>query len=114
MTIARDLAEFLAGLSINDLPPLPVEHAAMLVASTLASAAAGRGIESARIIRDLARDRGGHPQATVWFDSGAKLPAIDAAQANAVMSDAAPSPDTDLPVIAHSAPPLVPTSLPLP
>src|SRR5882757_6876548 len=113
MTIARDLAEFLAGLSINDLPPQPVEHAAMLVASALASAAAGRGIESARIIRDLAHDRGGHPQASVWFDAGAKLSAIDAAQANAVMSDAAASDDSDLRVIVHCGTPLVATSLAL-
>jgi 2-methylcitrate dehydratase PrpD len=113
MTIARDLAAFLAGLSIDELPAQPVEHAAMLIASTLASAAAGRGIDSARIIRDLARDRGGHPQASVWFDAGAKLSAIDAAQANAVMSDAAASDDSDLRVIVHCGTPLVATSLAL-
>jgi 2-methylcitrate dehydratase PrpD len=113
MTIARDLAAFLAGLTIDDLPAQPVEHAAMLIASTLASAAAGRSIDSARIIRDLARDRGGSPQASVWFDSGVKLPAIDAAQANAVMSDAAASDDSDLRAIVHCGTPLVSTSLAL-
>ena len=41
MTVARDLAEFLTGTSSADLPPQAVEHAAMLIASTLASAAMG-------------------------------------------------------------------------
>ena len=46
----------------------------MLIASTLASAAMGRGIESAAIIRDMAQERGGNAQASLWFDAGAKLP----------------------------------------
>jgi len=38
MTVARDLAEFLTRTSSADLPSQAVEHAAMLLASTLASA----------------------------------------------------------------------------
>ena len=57
----------------RDLPPKAVEHAKVIIASTLASAAPGASIESARIIRDLAKEHGGKPEATVWFD-GAKLP----------------------------------------
>jgi hypothetical protein len=45
MTVARDLAEFLTRTSSADLPPQAVEHAAMLIASTLASAAMGAGLE---------------------------------------------------------------------
>jgi 2-methylcitrate dehydratase PrpD len=89
MTVARDLAEFLTGTSSADLPPQAVEHAAMLIASTLASAAMGAGLESSAIIRDLSRERGGTREASVWFDPGSKLPASDAARVNAVMSDAA-------------------------
>ena len=44
----------------------------------------------------MARERGGSARASVWFDSGAKLPVVDAAQVNAVMSDAAASDDSDL------------------
>jgi 2-methylcitrate dehydratase PrpD len=65
MTVARDLAEFLTGTSSADLPPQAVEHAAMLIASTLASAAMGAGLESSAIIRDLARERGGTREASV-------------------------------------------------
>ena len=39
MTIARSLAEFFTQVSYADLPPQTVEHAAMLIASTVASAA---------------------------------------------------------------------------
>ena len=70
MTVARELAEFLTGASPSDLPPQAVEHAAMLIASTLASAAFGAGLESSGIIRDLARERGGTPDASMWFHPG--------------------------------------------
>jgi 2-methylcitrate dehydratase PrpD len=66
MTVARSLAEFLTQVSYADLPPQTVEHAAMLIASTIASAAWGSGIASSAIIRDLAREHGGTPEASVW------------------------------------------------
>jgi 2-methylcitrate dehydratase PrpD len=113
MTVARTLATFFAQVAYADLPPQAVEHAAMLIASTVASAACGSGLDSAAIIRDLARERGGAPQASIWFDSHppTKLPAADAAQVNAVMSDAAASDDSDLRNIVHAGTPLVATSL---
>src|SRR5713226_4385980 len=111
MTVARDLAEFLTRTTSADLPPQAVEHAAMLIASTLASAAMGAGLESSAVIRDLARERGGAPEASVWFDRLPKLPAPDAAQVNAVMSDAAASDDSDLRNIVHAGTTLVATAL---
>ncbi|HEV2336263.1 MAG TPA: MmgE/PrpD family protein [Stellaceae bacterium] len=111
MSAARDLAEFLTGVTATDLPPQAMDHAAMLVASTLASAAMGRGIESAKIINDMAQSLGGSPRASVWFDVGAKLPVVAAAQVNAVMSDAAASDDSDLRTIVHCGTPLVATAL---
>ena len=111
MTIARQLAEFLTATTTADLPAQALDHAAMLIASTIASAACGNGLESARIIRGLARDRGGRPDASLWFDAGAKLPVADAAQANAVASDAAASDDSDLRNIVHAGTPLTATAL---
>ena len=111
MTVARELAEFLARTSPSELPPQAVEHAAMLIASTLASAALGAGLESAKIIRDLARERGGRPEASLWFDAGPKLSLADAAQVNAVASDAAASDDSDLRNIVHAGTTLVATAL---
>src|SRR5499426_1791410 len=101
MSIAGDLAAFLVKTTVGDLPPLALERTRMAIASTIASAAMGAGIVSSRIIRELATERGGTPEATVWFDGGAALPVADAARVNAVMSDAAASDDSDLRSIAH-------------
>src|ERR1700720_557737 len=115
MSAARDLANFLTGVTAADLPPQALDHAAMLVASTIASAAMGKGIESAGIIKDMAQSLGGSPRASIWFDAnsngGAKLPVVAAAQVNAVMSDAAASDDSDLRTIVHCGTPLVATAL---
>jgi 2-methylcitrate dehydratase PrpD len=113
MTVAHRLAEFLTETTTADLPPQAMDHAAMLIASTIASAAYGTGIASARIIRALARERGGKPDASLWFDTGARLPVAEAAQANAVMSDAAASDDSDLRNIVHAGTPLTATTLAL-
>ena len=100
MSIARELARFVTNTSADDLPPLARERARMVIASTIASAAMGSDIVSSRIIREIAVERGGTAEATVWFD-GRKLPASEAARVNAVMSDAAASDDSDLRSIAH-------------
>jgi 2-methylcitrate dehydratase PrpD len=111
MTVSGDLAEFLTRTTAQDLPPQALDHAAMLIASTIASAAFGSGLESASIIRELARERGGRADATLWFDAGPKLPLADAAQVNAVMSDAAACDDSDLRNIVHAGTPLTATTL---
>jgi 2-methylcitrate dehydratase PrpD len=112
MTVARELAAFLVGTSKSDLPPQAMQHAAMIIASTFASAAYGTGLQSAQIIRDLAREQGGRPDASLWFDvGGAKLPVAEVARANAVLSDAAASDDSDLRNIVHAGTPLTAVSL---
>ena len=83
----------------------------MLIASTLASAALGAGIESATILRALARERGAAAEASLWFDRGPKLPVADAARVNAATSDAAASDDSDLRNIVHAGTTLAATSL---
>jgi 2-methylcitrate dehydratase PrpD len=113
VTVARDLANFLAGISPIDLPPRTTELAGMLIASTVASAAMGSKLGSAAIIRALNRDRGGVPEASCWFDRGSKLPVGDAAQVNAVMSDAAASDDSDLRNIVHTGTTVVAAALAL-
>lgn len=94
------LVRFLNATAYGDLPPLAIDHAKMIVASTLASAAAGVAMDSARIERELALGQGGKAESTVWFTS-TKLPAALAARVNASASDAAASDDSDLRNIAH-------------
>jgi 2-methylcitrate dehydratase PrpD len=101
VSIAGELARFVTSTNVTDLPSLALERARMAIASTIASAAMGVDIVSSRIIRELAKERGGAEQATLWFDGGRRLPVADAARVNAVMSDAAASDDSDLRSIAH-------------
>jgi len=72
----------------------------MSLASTVASAAMGFNIPSARIVRELELRAGGTPSAAVWFE-GTKLAPAAAARVNAVASDAAASDDSDMRSIAH-------------
>src|SRR6201995_4402782 len=102
MTVARRPAEFLTGVTAADLPEPALRHAAMIIASTFASAACGTGIRSAQIVRDLAKEQGGRPDASLWFDAGVKLPVAEAARVNAMLSDAAASDDSDLRHIVHA------------
>lgn len=111
MTVAESLAAFLVARRFEDLPTRAIDLATMLVASTLASAALGRNISSARIIRDIEVERGGRPDASVWFEAGTKLPVVAAARVNALMSDAAASDDSDLRNIVHCGTPLTATAL---
>jgi len=97
---ALKLAQFLNKTTYRDLPPKAIEHAKMIIASTLASAAPGSLIGSARILRDLAKEHGGRPQSTIWFD-GTKLPGHETARVNAALSDAAASDDSDIRNTAH-------------
>jgi len=109
-SIALAMARSLNRTKFGDLSPTAIKHAKMLIASTLASAAPGSLIGSARIIRDLAKEQGGKPEATVWFD-GTKLPVTEAARVNAMLSDAAASDDSDLRNVAHTGTTLVATGL---
>jgi 2-methylcitrate dehydratase PrpD len=99
--LALALARLFQRTTFGDFSATAIKHAKMIIASTLASAAAGSGIASARIIRDLAKEHGGQPEATLWFD-GAKLPVTEAARVNAMLSDAAASDDSDLRNVAHT------------
>jgi 2-methylcitrate dehydratase PrpD len=113
MTIAAELAQIVTRTPFDRLPPLALDHAAMLIASTLASAASGYDIASSRIIRELASEQAGTPESSIWFDSGPKIPAVNACRVNAVMSDAAASDDSDLRTIVHLGTPLTATTLAL-
>ena len=100
-TTAATLANFATDTRFEHLPASAVEHAKFAMASTIASAAMGRDIDSAKVFREMARERGGTPDATLWFDGGPKLPVMDAARTNAIMSDSAASDDSDLAAHAH-------------
>ncbi|MFO1327976.1 MAG: MmgE/PrpD family protein [Rubrivivax sp.] len=100
LPLARQLARFVVGTPADTIDALAIERAAMSLASTVASAAMGHGIASARLVRELELHDGGRPDAGVWF-TDARLPQARAARVNALASDAAASDDSDLRSIAH-------------
>ena len=74
-------ALFFAGESaMSSMAPKALEHAQMLIASTIASAALGSTLESSRIIRAIETDRGGKPQSALWFANAQRLPMAAAAR----------------------------------
>lgn len=97
---ALKLARIVHAIDFGKLSPAGVKHAKMILASTLASASAGRNLDSVRIVRDLAESDAGKPAASLWFDTP-RLPVTAAARANAMASDAAASDDSDLRNVAH-------------
>ena len=101
MTTAATLATFATKTDFANLPARAIEHAKVVIASTVASAAMGRNIGSTNAFRDMAKERGGWGEASLWFDRGLQLPVMDVARANAIMSDAAASDDSDLAAAAH-------------
>ena len=108
--LALVLARLFNRTKFGDVSPTAIKHAKMIIASTLASAAPGSLIGSARIVRELVKEHGGRPEATVWFD-GTKLPVTEVARVNATFSDAAASDDSDLRNVAHTGTTLVATGL---
>ena len=102
-SVAQRLGQFVAEYASAEVPELALTHAKMVIASTLASAAVGVHIDSAAAIRGLALERGGRPEAHIWFTppTAPALPVELAARVNAVASDAAASDDSDLRNIAH-------------
>ena len=108
--LALALARLFCRTSFGDLSPTAIKHAKIIIASTLASAASGSRIDSARIVRELAKERGGRPEASVWYDS-AKLPVTEVARVNAMLSDSAASDDSDLRNVAHTGTSLTATGL---
>lgn len=113
MTVARRIADFVTSQGYADLPSRAVEHAEMLICSTVASAALGSTLESSRIVRAIEIERGGRPEATLWFGAQEKLPVAAVARVNAMMSDAAASDDSDLRNIIHQGTTVAATSLAL-
>ena len=66
-----------------------------------------------KIVRSVETERGGKPEATLWFGAAEKLPVAAVARVNAMMSDAAASDDSDLRNIIHQGTTVAATALAL-
>jgi len=101
MTVAGELSQFLTSTRYEEIPLKAIDYAAMLISSTVASAAMGSTLESSRIMRSMLVQRGGAGDASAWFGAAPRMPVPSAARINALMSDAAASDDSDLRNITH-------------
>ena len=112
MSIARELAEFLTGTIGERAPVASGRSCGDADRQHACQRGDRRGTRIRR--RSSATSRGsaaGGPQASLWFDAGPRLPVAEAAQVNAVMSDAAASDDSDLRNIVHAGTTLAATAL---
>jgi len=79
------LADHALGVRYEDLPPPVVASVKQAIIDTAGAGLAGSSAELGRIVAAMVRDNGGAPHSTLWV-SGDRLPASEAAFANAVMA----------------------------
>ena len=104
------IAEFVAELRFEDLPPAVILDAKYRVLDWLGSALVGSRYKPSMVVAKLVKDAGGAPQATVLL-AGIKVPSALAALANGISGHVAEYDDGHRLAIAHPGAVTVPTSL---
>lgn len=84
MEIERKLADFVVGLSVQDVAPEALRTTRLLLLAATGAAVAGSGEDGISALRELLIERGGAAQARS-FVFGDRLPATSAAQLNGSM-----------------------------
>lgn len=79
------LVDHALGARYEDLPPQVVATVKQAILDTAGAGLAGSTADCGRIVADMARANGGAPDSTLWA-WGDKLPAAEAAFANAIMA----------------------------
>ena len=84
----QKLADFLAGVSYEQIPQSALDQAKIMTLHTVGAAIASMGLENAKNPIALAMEVGGKPTSTVWGrNDGTKVAAQEAAFANGTLSD---------------------------
>lgn len=98
----RALAEFIAGLRYEDIPPEVIDYAKDLMADALSGALAGMVFAKKECgwIKGVVDEFGGNPMSTVW-QTGEKTSTFCAALANATMGHTVDFDDTYFRCIMH-------------
>jgi 2-methylcitrate dehydratase PrpD len=109
-TASDILADHFVGLTLGRLPAKPVEDAKTLVRDYLGVALGGSRTGSARIAAAFAVENGGPAEATL-IGHGGKVPAVQAALANAIASHSIELDDVDVLALYHFSPPVVSAAL---
>jgi 2-methylcitrate dehydratase PrpD len=111
----RELAEFVAGLRLADLPDAVVAMACDVVLDTVGCALGAwrDDAQKADIARTLALGFASAPAAAVWGGGGARADAGVAALANGILANAADFDDTHKRALLHTGSVVVPPALAL-
>jgi 2-methylcitrate dehydratase PrpD len=105
----KELAGFIAGLSIGDIPPQTREHVKDYILDALASALAGQQGDEVKQIYALASALGSSQEASVI--GGARLSLAGATMLNAYLVTAVTVCDVHRPTLYHTTPEVVPPAL---
>ena len=84
MSVARELAKYVASLTFQDLPADVIHQTKRVVLDTLGCAIGGYDSEATRAIQELIKELG-HPGEATVFGSGSRTSCLNAAFANGAM-----------------------------
>lgn len=87
MTYTATLSDYTASLRFDDIPPEVVEQVKQLTLHVLGVSLASLDMEQAPKVTAFVQAKGGSAEATVWGSDGRKVPADEAALANATLAD---------------------------
>lgn len=104
-TLSTQLSRHVCQFSFDKLNPATIKAVRRLLLDYVGVAIAGSQTESGRIARDFAASIGGHEQATLFGGAG-KVPAMQAAFANAISSHSVELDDIDVLALFHFSPPV--------
>lgn len=108
----RQLADFVAHATFEQLPAEVVRESKRCVLNYLGVALGASRHEAVAILTDAAREMGGLPQATV-LGTRLKTSVLQAAMVNGAMSHVLDYDDTDLETVIHPTGPVLSAALPL-
>ncbi len=83
-SLSRQIAEFAVGLKYSDLPKEVVHEVKRYLYDSIGCAYGGYRTKDVNILRDIYKDMGGKPEATV-IGFGDKIPAVNATLVNSLM-----------------------------
>jgi len=109
-TIAEQLAAHFSTFTYDTLTPQARKAVKRLLLDYLGVAVAGSQTGSGKVARQFAASTGGHQQATLIGD-GARVPAMQAALANAISSHSVELDDIDVLALFHFSPPVYSAAL---
>ena len=111
MTAAEQLAAHFTSLRLAAIPQNIQADVKVLIRDYFGVALGGSRTDSGQIAAKFAEQTGGTPEATLIGRKGAKVPAVNAAFANAIASHSIELDDVDILALFHFSPPVISAAL---